>query len=212
MSQKLNNTVFNELMTDDLKYLFDLFEKYAFELRIAGGAVRDLLMGIKPHDVDFATTATPDQMKDIFNKENIRMLHTNGEKHGTITIRLNEKENYEITTLRIDVTTDGRHAEVKFTNDWKLDSNRRDLTINSIFLCFDGTIVDFFEGYEDLKNHRVKFVGEPAVRIQEDYLRILRYFRFYGRIAISASTHDAASLEAIKKNSAGLQSKDADHL
>ena len=206
MSQILNNAVFNEIMTSDLKYIFDLFEKYSFELRIAGGAVRDLLMGIKPHDIDFATTATPDQMKEIFTKENIRMLNTNGEKHGTITIRLDDKENYEITTLRIDVNTDGRHAEVRFTNDWKLDSNRRDLTINSIFLCFDGTIIDYFNGYEDLKNHRVKFVGDPSTRIQEDYLRILRYFRFYGRIANCEDNHDSLSVEAIKNNSVGLKS------
>lgn len=91
-------------------------------------------MGFKPNDIDFATTATPDQMKEMFDRENIRMLNTNGEKHGTITVRLDDKENYEITTLRIDVLTDGRHAEVQFTHDWKLDANRRDLTINSIFL------------------------------------------------------------------------------
>ena len=204
MSEKLNNSVFNDLMTDDLKFLFNLFEKYSFELRIAGGAVRDLLMGIKPHDIDFATTATPDQMKEIFTKENIRMLHTNGEKHGTITIRLNEKENYEVTTLRIDAACDGRHAEVQFTNDWRLDANRRDLTVNSIFLTSDGTIIDFFGGYEDLKNLRIRFVGEPNKRIQEDYLRILRYFRFYGRICENESNHDKLSLEAIKNNAAGL--------
>lgn len=133
MFQKLDRPIFKEVMTNELKYIFDLFARHNFELKIAGGAVRDILMDIKPHDIDFATTATPDQMKEIFNKENIRMINTNGEKHGTITIRYHE-ENYEITTLRIDVTTDGRHAEVQFTNDWRLDANRRDLTINSIFL------------------------------------------------------------------------------
>lgn len=91
-------------------------------------------MNISPKDIDFATTATPDQMKDMFNKENIRMINMKGEKHGTITPRINDKENFEITTLRIDVLTDGRHAEVKFTTDWQLDANRRDLTINSMFL------------------------------------------------------------------------------
>ncbi len=134
MPEKIDTPEFQEILTEDLKYLFLLFKKYSHELRIAGGAVRDLLMGKKPHDIDFATTATPDQMKEIFIKENIRMLNTNGEKHGTITVRLNDKENYEITTLRIDLVTDGRHAEVVFTNDWRLDANRRDLTVNSIFL------------------------------------------------------------------------------
>ncbi len=134
MTDKLDTPEFQQILTADLKYLFLLFKKYSHELRIAGGAVRDLLMGKKPHDIDFATTATPDQMKEIFAKENIRMLNMNGEKHGTITVRLNDSENYEITTLRIDLVTDGRHAEVVFTNDWRLDANRRDLTVNSIFL------------------------------------------------------------------------------
>lgn len=95
---------------------------------------RDLLMGLSPKDLDFATTATPKQMKDMFTTENIRMINANGEKHGTITARINDKESFEVTTLRIDVVTDGRHAEVEFTTDWKLDANRRDLTINSMFL------------------------------------------------------------------------------
>lgn len=134
MTETIDSPEFQAVLTDDLKYLFSLFHKYKYELRIAGGAVRDLLMGKTPHDVDFATTATPDQMKEMFVNEDIRMLNTNGEKHGTITVRLNDKENYEITTLRIDMVTDGRHAEVVFTHDWKLDANRRDLTVNSIFL------------------------------------------------------------------------------
>lgn len=136
MTEKLESTEFKALWTEELRYLFDLFKKNSYEIRIAGGAVRDLLMGKKPNDVDFATTATPDQMKEMFERENIRMLNLNGEKHGTITVRLNDKENFEITTLRIDVVTDGRHAQVQYTNDWKLDANRRDLTINSIFLGF----------------------------------------------------------------------------
>jgi tRNA nucleotidyltransferase (CCA-adding enzyme) len=202
--QKLDSPVFWSIMTDELKYLINLFEKNSYEIKIAGGAVRDLLMGIKPHDIDFATTATPDQMKEMFQRENIRMINNNGEKHGTITVRLDDKENYEITTLRIDVATDGRRAEVQFTNDWRLDANRRDLTINSIFLEADGTIVDFFNGYEDLRNHRVKFVGDPIVRIQEDYLRILRYFRFYSRVCVNDQSHDLPSVEAIRTNSDGL--------
>lgn len=87
-----------------------------------------------PDDLDFATTATPDQMKAMFELEGIRMINTKGENHGTITARINDKENFEITTLRIDVVTDGRHAEVAFTTDWELDAARRDLTVNSMFL------------------------------------------------------------------------------
>lgn len=137
----------------------------------------DLLLENVPTDIDLATTATPTQMKEMFDKENIRMINANGEKHGTITPRINDEQNFEITTLRIDVTTDGRHAEVQYTTDWQLDAYRRDLTINSMFLGFDGTVYDYFSGYDDLMKRCVRFVGEPANRIQEDYLRILRYFR-----------------------------------
>lgn len=92
-----------------------------------------MLLGIKPEDLDFATTATPAEMKEIFIKNNIRLINANGERHGTITVRINEK-NFEITTLRVDKTTDGRHAEVQFTTDWFLDANRRDLTVNAMYL------------------------------------------------------------------------------
>lgn len=157
-----------------------------------------------PADLDFATTATPSQMKEIFTKEGIRMINANGEKHGTITPRINDKENYEITTLRIDVKTDGRHAEVEFTRDWLLDANRRDLTINSMFLGMDGSVYDYFYGYEDLMKRKVRFVGSAATRMQEDYLRILRYFRFYGRIATQPNDHETETLNTIKENAEGL--------
>ncbi|KAJ8977636.1 hypothetical protein NQ317_003614 [Molorchus minor] len=138
---KLDSPEFKSLFTDELNTLVSLFKEYGYEIRIAGGAVRDLLMGIRPVDLDFATTATPTQMKDMFTTENIRMINMNGEKHGTITPRINDKENFEVTTLRIDVVTDGRHAEVQYTTDWMLDSLRRDLTVNSMFFGFYGKIV-----------------------------------------------------------------------
>lgn len=174
---KLDTPEFHSIFTDELRKLASLFKEYGHEIRIVGGAVRDLLMGLQPKDLDFATTATPTQMKDMFTTEEIRMINMNGEKHGTITPRINDKENFEVTTLRIDVVTDGRRAEVQFTTDWMLDALRRDLTINSMFLGFDGSVYDYFFGYDDLKKNRVVFVGDAATRIQEDYLRILRYFR-----------------------------------
>lgn len=172
---KLDVPIFHSIFTPELNTLSELFKKYNYTLRIAGGAVRDILMDLKPTDLDFATTATPEQMKDLFTKEKIRMINTKGEKHGTITARINDKENFEITTLRIDLITDGRRAEVQFTTDWKLDANRRDLTINSMFLDLEGNVYDYFYGYDDLKRRRIVFVGDPTIRIQEDYLRILRY-------------------------------------
>jgi len=163
---KLDSPEFRSVFTPELQTLASLFKKHNYELRIAGGAVRDILM---------SNDATPQQMKEMFASEEIRMINEKGEKHGTITARINNKENFEITTLRIDVLTDGRHAQVEFTKDWKLDANRRDLTINSMFLDLDGKVYDYFYGYDDLKKKRIVFVGDASVRIREDYLRILRY-------------------------------------
>ncbi|KAJ8942313.1 hypothetical protein NQ318_005305 [Aromia moschata] len=202
---KLESPEFKSIFTQELNALVSLFKEYGYEIRIAGGAVRDLLMGIRPTDLDFATTATPTQMKDMFTAEEVRMINMNGEKHGTITPRINDKENFEVTTLRIDVVTDGRHAEVQFTTDWLLDALRRDLTINSMFLGLDGSVYDYFFGYDDLQKHRVVFVGDATTRIQEDYLRILRYFRFYGKIALEANKHDEETLKVIKENASGLK-------
>ncbi|XP_076964629.1 CCA tRNA nucleotidyltransferase 1, mitochondrial-like [Callospermophilus lateralis] len=132
-TMKVQSPEFQSLFTEGLKSLTELFVRENHELRIAGGAVRDLLNGVKPQDVDFATTATPSQMKEMFQAASIQMINNKGEKHGTITTWLHE-ENFEITTLHIDVVTDGRHAEVEFTTDWQKDAELRDLTINFMFL------------------------------------------------------------------------------
>ena len=121
---KLESAKFESILTPELNTLSQLFIKHGYELRIAGGAVRDLLMDKTPTDIDFATTATPDQMKEMFEKEEVRMINNKGEEHGTITARIADKENYEVTTLRIDKVTDGRRAEVEFTTDWEVDANR----------------------------------------------------------------------------------------
>ncbi|KAM4893943.1 CCA tRNA nucleotidyltransferase 1, mitochondrial [Sylvia borin] len=202
-AMRLQAPQFQALFTPGLRSVAELFEKKNYELRIAGGAVRDLLSGVTPQDVDFATTATPAEMKEMFTAAGVRLINNKGEKHGTITARLHE-QNFEITTLRIDVVTDGRHAEVEFTTDWHKDAERRDLTVNSMFLGLDGTLYDFFNGYEDLKNKKIRFVGKATERIQEDYLRILRYFRFYGRIAEKPGDHEPNTLQAIKENAKGL--------
>ena len=204
VTMQIDTPEFKSIFTNDLQTLLQIFESYNYEIRIAGGAVRDILLGKNPKDIDFATTATPEEMKNMFKREGVRMINTKGEKHGTITARINS-ENFEVTTLRIDVSTDGRHAKVQFTTDWELDANRRDLTINSMFLDKNGIVYDYFGGYEDLKKRRVAFVGEPSQRIQEDYLRILRYFRFFGRIAEEPDNHDDQTINAIKNNISGLE-------
>ncbi|XP_077496346.1 CCA tRNA nucleotidyltransferase 1, mitochondrial [Amblyomma americanum] len=203
-TMKLDSPQFRALFTPEVKELVDIFKRHGHELRIAGGAVRDLLMHKQPHDLDFATTATPTEMKEMFENEGVRMINSKGEKHGTITARINDKTNFEVTTLRVDVVTDGRHAEVEFTTDWQTDANRRDLTVNALFLGLDGTVYDYFHGVEDLEKRRVVFVGDPVQRIQEDYLRILRYFRFYGRIAVEPDNHEPEILTAIRENVGGL--------
>nr|CRZ24724.1 BMA-HPO-31 [Brugia malayi] len=203
--QKIDTPQFKALFTPELIKLNDLFKKNDFQLRMAGGAVRDLLMGIKPCDIDFATNATPEKMKELFLREGIRMLNKNGEEHGTITCRIDDKENFEITTLRIDTVCDGRRAKIEFTTNWQLDANRRDLTVNSLFLDLDGTVIDYFGGIKDLEERKIVFVGDANQRIQEDYLRILRYFRFYGRLAIDGEMHDKATLDAIISNRNGLK-------
>ncbi|XP_029907924.1 CCA tRNA nucleotidyltransferase 1, mitochondrial [Myripristis murdjan] len=202
-TMKLKSSEFQSLFTDGLSGLAELFEKHQYELRIAGGAVRDLLSGKRPDDVDFATTATPEEMKRMFLSAGIRMINNKGEKHGTITARVHN-ENFEVTTLRVDVEMDGRHAEVEFTTDWQKDAERRDLTINSMFLGLDGTLYDYFKGHEDLQNRKVRFVGSAEQRIQEDYLRILRYLRFYGRVVLEPGDHEPETLDAIRNNGRGL--------
>ncbi|KAL0270390.1 UNVERIFIED_CONTAM: hypothetical protein PYX00_007817 [Menopon gallinae] len=202
-TMKLKSAEFQSIITEEVKYIQDLFHKNGHEIRIAGGAVRDLLIGKVPSDIDFATTATPTKMKEIFKENGIRILNLKGENHGTVTARINET-NFEITTLRIDRVTDGRHAVVEFTEDWRQDAGRRDLTINAMFLDLDGTVYDYFNGLEDLNKRRIAFVGDPNARMREDYLRILRYFRFYGRISKDIDYHDEATISAIRDNAPGL--------
>ena len=174
---KFDSKEFSNLLTPTVRRIQEVFENNKFEIRICGGAVRDLLQGKQPKDLDFATTALPEQMLDLCSQHDWRTINTNGLSHGTVTIRLDD-ENFEITTLRIDKVTDGRRASVEFTTDWQLDAERRDLTFNSLFLGLDGTLYDYYNGAEDLKNKRVRFVGDAEKRIQEDYLRILRFRSF----------------------------------
>ena len=171
------------------------------KLMFVGGCVRKLLNKESVNDIDIATNLSPDELKNILRENNINFIET-GIAHGTITVVIN-KIKFEITTLRKDVSTDGRHANVEFISDWEMDAKRRDFTINAIYSDLKGAIYDPLDGLKDLKNGIVKFIGDPNKRIREDYLRILRYFRFYTQY--SNHQHDIEIIQAIKKNLNGIR-------
>jgi poly(A) polymerase len=161
--------------------------------RYVGGAVRDELMGLPVSDVDLATRIRPDEVVRRLEAARIKAVPT-GIEHGTVTA-VSEGHPFEITTLRQDVSTDGRRATVAFTDDWQADAARRDFTINALFADpVTGEIFDYFEGLADLRERRVRFIGNPLQRIAEDHLRILRFFRFHARFG--AGQPDAEALEA----------------
>lgn len=147
--------------------------------RLVGGSVRDVLAGKAVADVDLATPEVPEAVMTALAAAGLKAVPT-GIKHGTVTA-VSDHRGFEVTTLRRDVATDGRHAEVAWTDDWAVDAARRDFTINAMSMTRDGAVFDYFGGRADLAAGRVRFVGEPAARIAEDYLRILRFFRFQAR-------------------------------
>jgi tRNA nucleotidyltransferase/poly(A) polymerase len=191
-----------DMITDELRKLRELFVQRGFDLRLVGGVVRDTLAGIPCKDVDLCTNATPDEQVSIYSDHGYRWIET-GLQHGTVTVVLDGVP-YEITSLRVDVETDGRHAKVEHTRDWIQDLARRDLTINAMAMTFDGEVIDPFGGRTDLRDGVVRFVGNPVDRIREDYLRILRWFRFQGRFG-NVNNIDDATLVAINENAHGLQ-------
>ena len=168
--------------------------------RVVGGGVRDALAQRPVADIDFATPLTPQAVTNALAAAHVRVVPT-GLAHGTVTAVVRGR-GFEITTLRQDVETDGRHAVVAFTADWRADASRRDFTINAMSMARDGTVFDYFGGVDDLTAGRVRFVGDPARRITEDYLRILRFFRFYARYATVPP--DPATIAALTEGTPGL--------
>ena len=208
LAKKLTTKAFNEevlpaknVMSSELLELDKAFKKKGYELRIVGGAVRDLALGKDPKDIDLATDATPDEMEKVFDSAGIKSVPT-GVEHGTLTAVINDKP-FEITTLRSDQETDGRFAKVEFVKSWEEDAKRRDLTYNAMSMDFEGNLYDYHGGMDDLQDKVSKFVGDPAERIQEDYLRALRYFRFQGRL--DNPKFDEDTLKAITANKDGLK-------
>ena len=178
-----------------------ILNKDRLNARVVGGAVRDTLMNLYFNDnlsigdIDIACEYEPLETMNLLENSGIKVVPT-GIKYGTVTAVF-DKNCFEITTLRRDLNTDGRHAEVAYTNNWKEDANRRDFTINSLYMDLDGIILDPFDGINDLKARQVKFIGNPEERIKEDALRILRFYRFSAQISdgqINTEGHKATIL------------------
>jgi poly(A) polymerase len=164
------------LRSSALNKVFAALTAGGAEARVVGGAVRNALIDRPIKEIDIATTARPDDVMRLAASAGLNAFPT-GIAHGTVTV-VADKQPFEVTTLRRDVETDGRHAVVAFTTSWEEDACRRDLTINALYCAPDGTIYDFVGGVDDLRKRRVRFIGDAEARIREDYLRILRFFRF----------------------------------
>ncbi len=193
------------------KEIFEVFRIFNQEnidsVRLVGGCVRDLLLGREVADYDFATKFTPEESIEIIRKNGFKAIPT-GIKYGTVTIIIRDWS-FEITTLRSDNNTDGRHPEAEFVEDYFEDAKRRDFTINALYLDENGQIYDYFTGIDDLKARLVRFIGQANDRIKEDYLRILRFFRF---TAIYANQIDEDGLEACINNKDGLEILSSDRI
>lgn len=160
-----------------LARVFDLLNRDGGEVRVVGGAIRNSLMGLAVSDIDMATTLSPESVMARAQAASIKVVPT-GLQHGTVTLVV-DGEPFEVTTLRRDVETDGRHAEVAFGVDWAEDAARRDFTVNALYAGADGEVIDLVDGLADIEKGVIRFIGDAGQRIEEDYLRVLRFFRFF---------------------------------
>jgi poly(A) polymerase len=189
------------LQTTGLKEVFAAIERAGGEARIVGGAVRNALLGEPVHEIDLATTLEPEATMEAARAAGLK-AHPTGIDHGTVTI-VSGHNAFEVTTLRHDVQTHGRHATVAFTGDWQADAARRDFTMNALYASLDGDIHDPLGGISDVFNRIIRFAGDAETRIKEDYLRILRFFRFFAQYGNGAP--DAAGLAACRRLKGGLK-------
>ena len=186
----------------EIKKIFNIFSNDLnnCQIRFIGGCVRKALSNENIDDIDLAVDLTPEEVKLILKNNNIKFFET-GIEHGTITAKINN-EKLEITSLRRDIKSYGRHADVEFTKKWYEDAARRDFSINCIYADLEGNLYDPFEGKKDLKNGKIKFIGNAENRIREDYLRVLRYIRFF--LDYSNQPHDLDIQKKILKNISGI--------
>ena len=182
--------------------LFKVVARHGGVVRFVGGAVRDALKGIEGSDLDFATDLSPDELVEACAEEGLKTVPI-GIKYGTVGVMVDDSLLVEVTSLRKDIKTDGRHAEVEFTDNSEEDASRRDLTINAVYADEKGNVFDYYNGIEDLEKGVVRFIGSANQRIKEDYLRILRFFRFYSMFGVGEP--DKKALAACAANSEGLK-------
>jgi poly(A) polymerase len=193
---------------ESLQRVLSLLNADGGEGRVVGGALRNSLMGLPVADIDIATTLLPEAVIERAAAAGIKAVPT-GIAHGTVTLVV-EGEPFEVTTLRKDVETDGRHAQVAFSSDWQTDADRRDLTINALYANSDGEIIDLVGGLPDIEKRNIRFIGDAATRIAEDHLRILRFFRFFAHYGIGRP--DADGLRACAGARAKLKSLSAERV
>jgi len=197
---QINSEWIKNKVTQNILKIFEGADHNAY---LVGGCIRNSILNIPVTDIDISTDATPQQTVDLFNRENFKVAPT-GFSHGTVTVT-SEGIPYQITTMRSDQNTDGRHADVVFSDDIKKDAERRDFTINALYADSTGKIINPIGGLEDFNPLAIKFIGDPNNRIQEDYLRILRFFRFHAQFSELVTHFDKVALDAIKKNQDGLK-------
>jgi len=213
---KSNNLKYINLAFRNLKKkievtkIFDAINSFSkdSEVRYVGGCVRKIINKEEVDDIDLAVNLNPSEVCQCLKNNNIE-YYESGILHGTVTAIIN-KHKFEITSLRQDVDTDGRHAKVEFSKNWKEDASRRDFTFNSIYADIDGNLFDPFDGKKDLENGKINFIGDADKRVKEDFLRVLRYVRFY--LNYSKNKHDPEIIKIIKKNLIGLQKISSDRL
>ncbi|WEX76532.1 CCA tRNA nucleotidyltransferase [Sinorhizobium numidicum] len=191
-----------------LRRVFELLNVDGGEVRVVGGAIRNSLLGLPVSDVDLATTWRPEEVAARAKAAGIKSVPT-GFDHGTITLVVDGTP-YEVTTLRRDVATDGRRAEVAFGTDWKADAERRDFTINALYAARDGEVFDYVGGLADVETRTVRFIGNAAERVAEDYLRVLRFFRFFAHYGHGRP--DAEGLRACAQARAKLSTLSAERV
>jgi len=196
------------LRQQDLQALLAILNEGGEQARVAGGAVRNTLLSEPVTDIDIATTTTPDETMRRAEAAGFRVVPT-GYEHGTVTV-VTGGRTYEVTTLRADVETFGRHARVAFGRDWKADAERRDFTINALYAEADGRVVDLVGGLDDLRSRTLRFIGDPEKRIREDYLRILRFFRLFAWYG--SGRPDAEGLKACARLKDGLSTLSAERV